>query len=270
MTDLRVTLVQTSLEWHNPEANRAALSKKLEPVKGSTDLIVLPEMFTSGFTSHPEDIEAGSHTVEWLREQACQLNAAITGSIACHVVGSDSDKGDTNKTYVNRLLFVTPEGELQYYDKVHLFRMGGEHKRYQAGEQRCVISYKGWRLLMTVCYDLRFPVFCRNTTQEDRYDYDAMVCVANWPESRREHWRTLLKARAIENQAFVVGVNRVGVDGNNLSYSGDSLAVDCYGTLLVDETGEWVNTVQLSQKAMLEYRQKFPVWQDADSFSLEH
>jgi predicted amidohydrolase len=264
MTNLRVTLVQTSLEWHEPEVNRTRLHEKLSAVNGATDLIVLPEMFTSGFTAHPENLEEGSATLDWLLEESKTLGAAITGSIACQTGSSDEGK----PVYSNRLLMVTPEGDVTQYDKVHLFRMADEHKRYQAGNQRCVVEYKGWRLLLTVCYDLRFPVFCRNVYQDGKYDYDAMICVANWPEPRRQHWRALLQARAIENQAFAVGVNRVGVDGKGLSYTGDSLAIDSRGNLLVDQPGEWLTTVELDHQSMLDYRQQFPVWQDADEFSL--
>lgn len=254
-SSLKVTPVQTSLHWHNPEANRSLLSEKMAVLKGQTDLIVLPEMFTSGFTVRPEVSEKNSKTVEWLLKQSKSLGAAIVGSVAV--------QADSKKPFVNRLLFVTPKGELFHYDKVHLFRMAGEHKRYQAGDQRCVIEYRGWRLLLTVCYDLRFPVFCRNQN-----DYDIMLCVANWPEARRHHWRTLLTARAIENQAYVVGVNRVGVDGNDISYSGDSMVLDFMGDTLLDQQGEWFATAMLDKQRLFEYRERFPVWKDADGFAL--
>ena len=264
MTDLRVTLVQTPLVWHQPETNRAQLGEKLEALAGQTDLIVLPEMFTSGFTVHPESMAVGSDTIDWLLLQAQRLGSAITGSIACEANASGSDESP----YVNRLLFATPEGDVLHYDKVHLFRMANEHKRYQSGDQRCVIRYKGWRLLLTVCYDLRFPVFCRNRFTDNQFDYDAMICVANWPEARRHHWQTLLQARAIENQAFVVGVNRVGTDGHGLDYVGDSMAIDARGAILLHHPGEWVDTVELNRQALVDYRQQFPVWRDADSFSM--
>lgn len=266
MDDLRVTIVQTSLQWHDPEANRQHLAEQFVAVKGQTDLIVLPEMFTSGFTNHPEQLVNGNITLDWLREQASAIGAAITGSIACEVPAVDGASEQPH--YVNRLLFVTPEGEVLHYDKVHLFRVADEHKRYQPGHERCVIDYKGWKLLLTICYDLRFPVFCRNVCYEGVYDYDAMICVANWPEPRRTHWRALLQARAIENQAFVIGVNRVGVDGNNLRYSGDFLVADFYGDLLIDQPGEWIQTASLKRQALTDYRQQFPVWLDADKFSL--
>lgn len=258
---LRVTPVQTDLHWHDPAANRAKLQAMLAPLQGQTDLIVLPEMFTSGFTGEPESFDNGNtQTIDWLLAQAKALQAAITGSVAFAVDGNDK----TKPPFVNRLLFATPEGDLHYYDKVHLFRMGDEHKRYQSGEQRVVIPYKGWRLLLTVCYDLRFPAFCRT-----RQDYDVMVCVANWPSARRHHWRTLLQARAIENQVYVVGVNRIGTDGRGWHYSGDSLVVDFLGENVIDQPDEWVATAAFDYNALEAYRQRFPVWKDADTLSLE-
>ena len=258
LTELRVSLVQTDLVWHDPAANLKQLASTLAPLAEETDLIVLPEMFTSGFTTHPETVADGHIATRWLIDQAARLKAAITGSIACQV-----EAAADQPAFVNRLLFVTPEGEVMHYDKVHLFRMADEHKRYQAGGQRTIINYCGWRLLLTVCYDLRFPVFCRNQN-----DYDGMVCVANWPAVRRHHWRSLLQARAIENQAYVFGVNRVGIDGNDLSYSGDSLAIDFSGETLIDQEGEWLKTVTASQSRLQQYRDRFPAWKDADTFSL--
>ena len=259
MSDLRVSLVQTDLFWHQPEANRQALQKKLSPLKNQTDLIILPEMFTSGFTVYPEDFSERDDTANWLLQQARELNAGVTGSIA---VAVDNNIAGSIR-YVNRLWFATPQGELFHYDKVHLFRMGDEHRRYQAGLQRKVLKFRHWRILLTICYDLRFPVFCRN-----QQDYDIMICVANWPEARASHWRTLLQARAIENQSYVLGVNRVGCDGQGLGYAGDSMVVGPKGQLLLDQPGEWVQTVTLSLEALDDYRQHFPVWQDADTFDL--
>jgi len=263
-SNLRVTPVQTSLHWHNPKANRFQLGEKLAALKGQTDLVILPEMFTSGFTAYPETAGAGSETISWLLDQSKTLDAAIVGSIAFQLQLGDINAQQESPSFVNRLLCATPSGELFHYDKVHLFRMAGEHKRYQAGDQRCVVEYRGWRLLLTVCYDLRFPVFCCNQN-----DYDALVCVANWPEVRSQHWRTLLEARAIENQSYVVGVNRVGVDGKGLSYSGDSMVLDYLGNKMIDRPGEWLETVILNKQKLVENREKFPVWKDADHFSLD-
>ncbi|ODS25098.1 carbon-nitrogen hydrolase [Candidatus Endobugula sertula] len=263
MNNLRVSLVQPDLVWLDPQANLSHLASLMAGLSGSVDLIVLPEMFTSGFTEKPESLSGNQYTVEWMLKQSQQLNAAIAGSLAFE--GTPDDIGAINKRYVNRLVFVSPSGDVSHYDKAHLFRMGREHERYQAGSKRRVVDYRGWRLLLTVCYDLRFPVFCRNCN-----DYDAMLCVANWPTSRRHVWRTLLQARAIENQAYVIGVNRVGVDGRQLEYSGDSMAVDVQGHILVDggDGCESVLAAELSADNLRHAREVFPVWKDADSFQL--
>ena len=259
--DLRVSLVQTDLVWHEPDTNLKQLASQISPLAKQTDLVILPEMFTSGFTAQPETVANGYSATQWLLDQAATLDAAIVGSVAYKVEPEITEAQQPE--FVNRLLFVSPEGEVTHYDKVHLFRMGDEHKRYQAGTQKQSVLYRGWRLQLTVCYDLRFPVFCRNQN-----DYDAMICVANWPASRRHHWRTLLQARAIENQAYVLGVNRIGMDGNHLEYSGDSMAIDHLGEALIDEPGEWVKTTTLSWGQLHNYRERFPAWKDADTFSL--
>ncbi len=251
---LRVSLVQPDLVWHQPKLNRELLSKLMDPLVGCTDLVLLPEMFTSGFTEHPENLASDSETMPWLLQESRRLGAAVAGSLAVPV----------EEGFVNRLLFVTPDGHVHHYDKVHLFRMGDEHLRYRPGKSRDVIEFRGWRLLLTVCYDIRFPVFCRN-----QMDYDALICVANWPSARRHHWRSLLTARAIENQAYVLGVNRVGIDGRDLHYSGDSLAVDYNGQYIIDGPAEpWVMTASLDGPKLQSYRESFPAWKDRDGFSL--
>lgn len=254
--ELRITLIQSDLRWHDPEANRAMFADKIRCLKGKTDLIVLPEMFTSGFTIDIDGLEdQGSPTTEWMCEQARYSGAAITGS----TVFSTADG------HANRMLFVTPEGQVSHYDKTHLFRMAGEHERYVAGKKRVVVDYKQWRILLLVCYDLRFPVFCRS-----RQDYDLAVCVACWPAARRNPWRTLLQARAIENLAYVVGVNRIGADGKGLDYAGDSILVDFKGELLVDQPRdiEFVETHSISASKLTNFRDKFQAWRDADDFEL--
>jgi omega-amidase len=260
MNSLHVSLIQPDLLWLDPPANLDHLSQLFSDHIAHTDLIVLPEMFTSGFTQYPEPLLGHQDTQAWMIRQAKRYDAAITGSIAC-----ESEATAQSRRYVNRMLFVTPDGDVTFYDKRHLFTMAGEHERYHAGDQRCVVHYRGWRMLLTVCYDLRFPVFCRN-----RNDYDAMLCVANWPQVRRHPWRTLLQARAIENQAYVVGVNRVGTDGNGLLYNGDSMAVDFLGQPMVDgaQGGEQVLHAVLTKESLLAERQSFPVLADADSFEL--
>ncbi|MBV0934459.1 amidohydrolase [Marinobacterium weihaiense] len=256
MQNLRISLVQTTLNWQQPEVNRTRLTELLAPLAGQTDLIVLPEMFTTGFTMSPADLAEPmpGPTLAWMQQQARELGAALCGSVVIE------DEG-----YRNRLLFVTPEGEVHHYDKHHLFRMANEHEYYVAGQTRLVIEYKGWRILPQICYDLRFPVWCRN-----RDDYDLLLCVANWPAPRRHPWRTLLLARAIENQCYVAGVNRVGEDGKGLDYSGDSLLVDFKGQALLDgPAGEpFIKTGLLNGEDLKQFRSKFPSWQDADAFEL--
>lgn len=271
---LHVALIQPDLIWHEPQANLRRLSSSLLiQISQDTDLIILPEMFTSGFTQHPEKIvnshEEGERTaLGWMREQAHKYNAAVAGSIAYPLLASAEN--ETSAGFSNRLLFVYPSGEVQYYDKWHLFKMAGEHKRYQAGDKRCIITLNGWRILLTICYDLRFPIFCRNND-----DYDVMICVANWPEARRHAWRTLLQARAIENQAYVLGVNRVGEDGLQQYYSGDSMIVDYQGHILMDGASrtpkigdEHVLAAALDYKKLQDARKSFPVLEDADSFKI--
>jgi predicted amidohydrolase len=268
---LSVVLIQPDLHWLKPTANMAHLSTLLLSIPPHTDVVVLPEMFTSGFTEKPELIDGDQKTITWMKEQASLHNIALMGSIACQIGESTEEPiGEKLKAhhapyFVNRLLFVAPCGEVLYYDKCHLFQMGDEHKRYRSGDKRQIVEYKGWRLLLTICYDLRFPVFCRNKS-----NYDVMVCVANWPAVRSHPWRTLLQARAIENQAYVLGVNRVGEDGKGLLYNGDSMAVDFQGDILIDGNDgcESVLTATLSMPLLQSARQHFPVWKDADNFKL--
>ena len=259
MTQLTVSLLQTDLFWRQPQKNRDAIEQKIKHIDGATDLIVLPEVFTSGFAvgsswtqAELEDLE---QTLIWMRSIAKNLDCAITGST---VWLSDGQVR-------NRMFFITPNEEC-FYDKCHLFRMAGEHERYAPGNQRVIVNYRQYRILLTVCYDLRFPVFCRN--QED---YDFMICVANWPVERHQAWQTLLQARAIENQAYVVGVNRVGKDGKNLCYEGGSCIVDFEGNHQLEfglgEPG--LKTGELSLEKLGEFRRNFPVWQDRDEFILK-
>lgn len=258
MQNLTISLIQTELHWQQPAQNRAMLAQKMAPLVGKTDLIILPEMFSSGFSMAPAQVaepEEGP-SVQWLKQQAAELKAAIAGSLAIR----------TETGYANRLFLVSPEGEVQSYDKRHLFRMGDEHSHYQAGQQRQLLHYRGWRILPLICYDLRFPVFSRNCN-----DYDLLICVANWPAPRRHPWRTLLQARAIENLCYVAGVNRVGTDGNGLAYSGDSMLVDFKGEAQLDgSAGEpFVVSHTLSLEALQQFREAFPAHLDADRFNLE-
>jgi predicted amidohydrolase len=258
MSDLRVALIQTDLQWQAAAGNRQLLQHMLLPCAGHTDLIILPEMFTSAFATGSGAIaeEFPGPTLAWMQTMAAETNAAITGSIAVT---------ENGKRY-NRLLFVKPDGSYSHYDKRHLFRMLGEHRRYAAGKNKLLIEWRGWRILPLVCYDLRFPVWTRHTEAEP---YDLMVCVANWPAARNAHWRTLLQSRAIENLAWVAGVNRIGRDGNNLDYLGHSAVIDPLGTEILQAgvtTG--VHHAVLSLQTLREWRANFPAWMDADAFTL--
>lgn len=255
LPNLSCALVQCELAWEAPADNRRQFAEVVAGIDSDPDLIVLPEMFTTGFSMQAlaNAEPPGGETEQWLVALARERDCALTGSIAVRV----------GEAVYNRLLFATPAG-CQYYDKRHLFRMAGEHKRYAAGGERVTVEWRGWRILPQVCYDLRFPVFSRN-----RGDYDLALYVANWPAPRRGHWRSLLQARAIENQACVIGVNRIGSDAKGLDYSGDSLAIAADGTLLVDmQDGDGTATVVLDGAALAEYRERFPCHLDADPFRL--
>ena len=258
MRDLRVTLVQADLAWCDTGANLAHLASLMDSIQGTSDLIVLPEMFASGFTMHPEQCagEMDGRAVTWLKERAKSMNADIAGSLAVR----------GNGRYLNRLVWAKPDGRIIAYDKRHLFRMAGEDRVYAPGSEAITVECAGWKIRPFICYDLRFPVWMRNAGN----GYDAMVVVANWPESRSAHWKALLRARAIENQCYVIGVNRVGVDGNGVAYSGDSAAIDYCGNVLCEHSGaECASTVALSLGGLEAYRESFPAWMDADRFSLE-
>lgn len=256
MQDLNVSLIQCELAWENPQDNRQHIGDIIAGLD-TTDLIVLPEMFTTGFSMKAlanSEPATGGETAQWMQSIAAENNCAVTGSIATL---------DQGRAY-NRMLFATPDA-VQHYDKKHLFAYAGEHKRYASGNERVIIEFRQWRICLQVCYDLRFPVFCRN-----RGDYDLLLFVANWPDTRSLHWRTLLQARAIENQACVIGVNRVGSDANGLNYAGDSLAIAADGDILCD-CGDKKSAAQvtLSSADLQRYRQEFPFQSDADPFRLE-
>jgi omega-amidase len=256
MANLRVSLVQTDLVWEDPSANCAQLEEKLAVLAGLTDVIVLPEMFATGFSMSPAGAEIGrGSALQWMQIQANRLGALVVGSL----------KVKQQNAFFNRLYAVHPDGTFTSYDKRHLFRMGLEHEFYQSGDEQVIVSYKGWNVALFICYDLRFPVWSRNVGMA----YDVAIYVANWPAPRANAWRTLLQARAIENIAYVVGVNRVGTDANNLSYAGDSLLVDFKGGLQLDlQAEDQILTSELSATELAEFRAKFPAHLDADSFNL--
>lgn len=253
MQDLYVTLIQSEIVWENISANLALFDTRLDAITEPTNLIVLPEMFSTGFTMSALSLAEGmdGRAVQWLREKSRQKNADIVGSAII---------GETGR-YFNRLLWARPDGSLYTYDKRHLFSMAGEDKVYSAGSSLLTVSVKGWNIRPFICYDLRFPVWTRNFDQS----YDVSIFIANWPEKRSVQWQKLLVARAIENQCYVVGVNRVGTDGNGFDFSGDSAVINPMGVDLVTlrlEPG--IHTVRLSGKTLTDYRRDFPAWMDAD------
>ena len=251
---MRITLVQTALVWENPDANRQHLVEKLRPLSGQTDLVLLPEMFTTGFSMNAAALAEtmDGPTVYWMQEQADRLNAAVCGSFIC----------TDQHAFYNRLLFVKPDGTHVHYNKKHLFKLAGEHQHYTPGAESAYIEWLGWRIKPQVCYDLRFPEWARNNHQSP---YDLLLYVANWPEKRAHHWRSLLTARAIENQAYVAGLNIVGADGNGHVYVGDSTVVDFSGQILLHlHDQEMVATTSIEKAGMTEYRLKLPFLADSD------
>ncbi|WP_261844328.1 amidohydrolase [Aliamphritea ceti] len=255
--ELTVVLVQPDIKWQSPAQNCEMYVRMLDEHSAKADVIVLPEMFATGFSmdSRKAAQNMDGESIVWMKQQAAQRNAAVCGSLAIIEDGE----------YYNRMLWVEPDGSVQFYDKRHLFRMAGEHERYQSGEGRVVVNFRGWDILLQVCYDLRFPVYSRN-----RNDYDLALYVANWPAVRRYPWRTLLAARAIENLCYVVGVNRVGVDANQLEYSGDSMLLDFKGEIMCDEVQgkSFCASKTLLKTDLLAFREQFPAYQDADDFTL--
>jgi len=257
MPDLTVTLIQTELDWEDVAANLHRFDHLIDSLQVATDLIVLPEMFTTGFSMNAatlaEDME--SRAVGWLRETARRTAAAVVGSI----IVIDGGR------FYNRLCWAGPNGDMATYDKKHLFRYAGEDKVYTAGSASLLVELNGWKIRPFVCYDLRFPAWTRNMNST----YDLALFVANWPQRRAEHWKLLLQARAIENQTYVIGVNRIGTDGNGLYHSGDSSVIDPVGNILFRSAhAPCVFTLSLERGRLDDYRQSFPAWKDADQFLL--
>lgn len=255
---MQVTLIQAPLIWENPQSNRNYFEARINSITENVDLIVLPEMFTSGFTMNPEHVAETMEgkTITWLKVLAKARKCAITGSLV--IV--------ENGNFYNRLVFVFPSGAIQFYDKRHLFTLAGEDKVYTSGNQKTVVDYLGWKICPLICYDLRFPVFSRNSE-----DYDLLIYVASWPKIRTNAWDALLKARAIENMSYAIGVNRIGADANGYEYIGHSQAVDFLGNyVLKPEESEGCFTVQLDQEKMLETRQKLGFLNDRDCFEIKN
>jgi omega-amidase len=251
---MRIALLQTELVWENSEANRSHFFALMASITEPIDLVVLPEMFSTGFTMNPQNVAEtmNGETVSWMKSLAAEKQVAICGSVVI----------TENNAFYNRFVFVFPSGEIQHYDKRHLFTLAGEDKVYAAGTSKLIIEYHGYRIFPQVCYDLRFPVFARNNE-----DYDVLIYVANWPEPRIHAWDTLLKARAIENMSYVVGVNRVGKDANGHHYPGHSQILDYLGNP-VTTAGNDVIVATLDKKAMLEARHKFGFLNDRDDFTV--
>ncbi|MCL4138439.1 UNVERIFIED_CONTAM: hypothetical protein GTU68_042222 [Idotea baltica] len=253
----KIAIVQTDLVWEDPELNRLNLSEKISAISKPVDLILLPEMFTSGFTMEPKKVAEtmSGKTIAWLREVAIKKNSAISGSLVI-VEGNN---------YYNRLVFVYPNGDIKSYNKRHTFTLAGEDKEYTAGSDKLIVEYKGWKICPMVCYDLRFPVWARNTE-----NYDLLFYVANWPKPRIEAWHTLLKARAIENMSYCVGVNRIGIDNNEYEYTGNSVAFDTLGEQIskLKPYEDATEIITLSKTDLLATREKFKFLEDRDDFTI--
>lgn len=253
---MKIALIQTELIWENPNVNLALLQEKINAISQYVDLIVLPEMFTSGFTMNPKNVAETmqGETISWLQNLAKAKNCAIKGSLII----------EENGNYYNRLIFVFPNGEIQKYDKRHLFTLAGEDQKYTVGKDKLIIDYKGFKICPMICYDLRFPVFSRNVEE-----YDVLIYVANWPKTRTNAWDILLKARAVENMSYVIGVNRIGFDGNNHEYIGHSQAIDYLGNNIIEpQEFDGIFIVELDKNTLLETRQKLGFLNDKDNFQL--
>jgi omega-amidase len=261
MSALTLTLIQTNLQWEDKKANLSLLEEKIRNIDQKTQVVILPEMFSTGFSMKPELLAEtmDGEAVQWMKRIAEEKRIILTGSLIIEEEGQ----------YYNRLIWMLPNGESGYYNKRHLFAFAGEDQHYTGGNQRFIASVNGWKINLIVCYDLRFPVWARQQYTEDGFEYDLMICVANWPERRSTAWKTLLQARAIENQCYVIGVNRVGNDGNSIYHSGDSMVVDALGEVHYHKAhDEDIHTITLEKEALQAIREKLPFWKDADRFDL--
>lgn len=260
MPTLSFTLIQSRLHWEDKAANLAMFEEKIMNISERTEVVILPEMFSTGFSMQPRKLaeDMDGETIGWMRRVAATKKIILTGSVIISEGGH----------FFNRLLWVLPDGTLGYYDKRHRFAYAGENEEYTSGHKRLIAQVKGWKINLQVCYDLRFPVWARQHSNEIP-EYDVLLYVANWPERRAHAWKSLLTARAIENQCYVIGVNRVGNDGNNIYYSGDSMVLDALGNELYHKTNEEdIHTIVLQKEPLQEVREKFPFWKDADNFKI--
>jgi predicted amidohydrolase len=261
MSSLSFSLIQPPLAWEDKAANLAHLGQLIDGITAHTEVVVLPEMFSTGFSMRPESLAETMEgaTVKWMREWAHKKRIILTGSVIIESGGR----------FYNRLLWVLPDQTIGYYDKRHRFAFAGEDEKYTSGSKRLIAQVKGWKINLQVCYDLRFPVWARQQTVNGSPEYDVLIYVANWPERRSHAWKTLLMARAIENQCYVIGVNRVGNDGNGIYHSGDSMVIDPLGEILFHRTHEeTVHTFTLDKEKLDDIRSRFPFWKDADHFHI--
>jgi len=260
MKDLRISLVQTHLQWEDIAGNLQQLEAKLQSIPIGTHIVVLPEMFNTGFSMQPERLAETmqGNTILWMKKMAESKKCIITGSLIIQ----------ENDCYYNRLIWMLPNGQMGFYDKRHCFAYAGEDKHYTPGNKRLIASVNGWKINLQICYDLRFPVWARQQANNPP-EYDVLIYVANWPEKRIHAWKSLLIARAIENQCYVIGVNRIGNDGNGIAHSGDSMAINPLGEILWHEANkEAIGDVTLSSNFLNEVRSRFPFLADADKFSI--
>jgi len=276
MSSLTITLIQPNLHWENKKANLEMLEQKINTIQEKTEVIILPEMFSTGFSMKPELFaeKMDGETIEWMKRIASSKKIILTGSVIIEDPSIPITIGTHDNKYYNRLIWMLPDGEYGIYDKRHLFAFGDEHSHYSAGNKRLIASVKGWKINLQVCYDLRFPVWARQSSPSpgeagEGFEYDLLIYVANWPQRRNTAWKTLLQARAIENQCYVVGVNRVGDDGNKIYHSGDSMIIDPLGEILYHKAHEEdVFTCTLQKEKLDEVREKFPFRRDADPFQI--
>jgi predicted amidohydrolase len=261
MSSLSVSLIQTDLYWEDKNRNLAMLEEKIMGITEKTNLVILPEMFSTGFSMKPSILAESmdGETIAWMKKMAISKKIIVTGSVII----------EENGHFFNRLIWMLPNGTLGYYDKRHLFAFAGEDQHYSAGSKRLITSVNGWKINLQICYDLRFPVWARQQSKNETPEFDLLIYVANWPERRNHAWKTLLMARAIENQSYVIGVNRVGMDGNQMNHSGDSMLVDPLGNILfTKEQTELIYHFELQKEQLNDIRNKFPFWKDADEFQI--
>ena len=259
MSSLTITLIQTNLFWENKKANLEMLQQKIESIKERTEVVILPEMFSTGFSMKPESLAEtmDSETMQWMQKIASKKRIILTGSL----IIKEEEK------YFNRLIWMLPNGKYGFYDKRHLFAYADEHLHYTKGNKKLIASVKGWKIHLQICYDLRFPVWARQPPGNLDNQYDLLINIANWPEKRNRAWKALLQARAVENQCFVAGINRTGEDGNGIRYSGDSSLIDPMGEIIYQKNNkEDTFTYTLQKQKITETRSQFPFWKEADSF----